>query len=70
MTFQSQLAQPLCRYTDGHKHKDHASLLFSLYVIGVKAEWKVSGFISLFLMDLPKFTEYTVKWEIHFNNGF
>jgi len=70
MTFQSQLAQLLCRFTDGHKHKDHASSLFSLHVIGVKDEWKVSGFISLLLMDLSKFTEYAVKWEFHYNKGF
>jgi len=66
MTFQSQLAQPHCRFNDGHKHKDHASSLFSLHVIGLKAELKVSGFISLF----SKFTEYAVKWEFHYNNGF
>jgi len=70
MTFHSKLAQPLCRFTDGHKHKDHASSLFSLHVTGVRGEWKVSGFISLFLMDLSKSTVYAVKWEFHFDNGF
>jgi hypothetical protein len=39
-------------------------------LIGVRAEWKVSGVISLFLMDLSKSTENAVKWECHFNNCF
>jgi hypothetical protein len=61
MTFHSQLTQllsDLLMDTNVRTMQVHCALCM---LIGVKAKWKVSGFISLFLMDLSKSTENAVK---------